>query len=92
MRRPSFLLRAQKPRNVYTQYLRESLELIIENTSMVVLDFRDRRSIELNSIASELSREIVLRDAWTTISTRFGHTLTDDVLSDTTIRHGARIR
>jgi len=71
--------------------MRECLKFVIEHMTVVVFDFRNRGSVELNPELSELPGEGILRQRWLTVLTRFSHAPPNDVLAHQLLDHTERV-
>jgi hypothetical protein len=59
--------------------------------AVIVFDFGNRGSIELNPESSELPGKGVLRQHWPAILTRFSHAPANDVLTHWLLDHTKRV-
>jgi hypothetical protein len=58
---------------------------------VIVFDFGNRGSVELNPESSELPRKGVLRQHWLTILTRFSHAPANDIFAHRLLDHTERV-
>ncbi len=76
---------------VDAQHMCEGLKFVIEHVSMIVFDFGNRGSVELNTESSELSGQGVLSKHWLTILARFSHAPANDVFPHRLLDHTERV-
>jgi hypothetical protein len=69
----------------------ESLKFVVQDMTMIVFDFGNCGSVELNPEPSELPGEGVLRQHWLTILTGFGHAPANDVPAHGLLDHMVRV-